>query len=830
MPASAVTGIHGANGVWGSRRREDGGRLAVVVIVSTVEEPLGLPFVMVAGFSEQPAPESPAGRAQVKVTSAGKAIAGVVVTFNVKVAGVPAVTDRVPEVPGVTVKSVTLNDAFPEVPPPGAGLVTVTLKVPVAAISPAVIAAVTCVALTNVVALAAPLKFTTEDELRFVPFTVSVKDVPPFMAPVGESVVTVGTGLFAVNDALPEVPPPGAGFVTVTLNVPAVAISAGVIEAVTCVADTKVVVLAFPLKFTTDVATKLVPLTVSVNAAPPAVPLAGETVVIVGRGLFTVNVCAADGPVVGAGFVTVTLNVPAVAMSPAVIAAVTWVALTNVVARETPLKLSVAPVRKPVPFTVNVNAAPPTVALVGENVVIVGTGLFTMNEEFPEVPPPGAGLVTVTLNVPAAAMSGAVIAAVNWVALTKVVVRAAPLKFTTEVETKLVPFTVSVNAAPPLAALVGERVVMVGTGLFTVNVEFPDVPPPGVGLVTVTLNVPAVAISAAAMDAVTCVALTSVVVFAVPLNFTTDEALKFVPLTVSVNAAPPANPLAGESVVIVGTGLFTVNCELPDMPPPGAGLVTVTLKVPAAAISAAVMDAVTCVALTIAVVFAAPLKFTTDDELKFVPFTVSVNAAPPANPLVGESVVIVGSGLFTVNGELPDAPPPGLGLVTITLNVPAAAMSAAVIGAVTCVALTNVVVLAAPLKLTVAPETKFVPFTVSVNAAPPAVALDGDSVAIAGAGLFTANGEIPDVPPPGAGLVTVTLKVPAAAMSGAVIAAVTWVALTNVVARAAPLKFTTEPETKFDPFTVSVNAAPPASVLAGESVVIAGTGLLIVNV
>ena len=97
--------------------------------------------------------------------------------------------------------------------------------------------------------------------------------------------------------------------------------------------------------------------------------------------------------------------------------------------------------------------------------MIVGTGLFTVNGEFPEVPPPGAGFVTVTLNVPAAAMSGAVIAAVTCVALTNVVVLDAPLKFTTEPETKPVPFTVKVNAAPPAVALVGESDVIVGSGV-----------------------------------------------------------------------------------------------------------------------------------------------------------------------------------------------------------------------------------------------------------------------------------------------------------------------------------------------------------------------------
>src|SRR4030095_3434681 len=86
-----------------------------------------------------------------------------------------------------------------------------------------------------------------------------------------------------------------------------------------------------------------------------------------------------------------------------------------------------------------------------------------------EVPPPGAGLNTVTGAVPAAAMSVAGMAAVTCVAFTKVVVRAAPFHLTSEPETKLLPLTVSVQAGPPAVALLGTRVVSAGTGF---------VPPP----------------------------------------------------------------------------------------------------------------------------------------------------------------------------------------------------------------------------------------------------------------------------------------------------------------------------------------------------------------
>ena len=87
-----------------------------------------------------------------------------------------------------------------------------------------------------------------------------------------------------------------------------------------------------------------------------------------------------------------------------------------------------------------------------------------------EVPPPGVGLNTVTLAVPATAMSEARIEAVSWVEETYVVVRSAPFQRTTEPETKFVPFTVRVNADPPAIAEEGLRLVVVGTGLLIVKV------------------------------------------------------------------------------------------------------------------------------------------------------------------------------------------------------------------------------------------------------------------------------------------------------------------------------------------------------------------------
>ena len=73
-----------------------------------------------------------------------------------------------------------------------------------------------------------------------------------------------------------------------------------------------------------------------------------------------------------------------------------------------------------------------------------------------------------------------------------------------------------------------------------VNGSTDDVPPPGVGVCTVTCAVPLDARSLAAMDARTCVSLTKVVGRGAPFHWTTDEEMNELPLTVSVNAALPA--------------------------------------------------------------------------------------------------------------------------------------------------------------------------------------------------------------------------------------------------------------------------------------------------
>src|SRR5438034_7724023 len=133
-----------------------------------------------------------------------------------------------------------------------------------------------------------------------------------------------------------------------------------------------------------------------------------------GTALLTVNVSAPEVPPPGVGEKTVRDAVPAVAMSPAVIAACNWVLLTNVVTRAPLFHCTTDPLTKFVPFTVRVKAAAPAVALPGVSEPIVGTGLLMAIVSAAGVPPPGLGGDSVTDAVAAVATVAAGAAARDW--------------------------------------------------------------------------------------------------------------------------------------------------------------------------------------------------------------------------------------------------------------------------------------------------------------------------------------------------------------------------------------------------------------------------------
>jgi hypothetical protein len=669
--------------------------------------------------------------------------------------------------------AVTLKLTELEAPPPGPGFVTTTAGVPTLAMSLACTAIVTCPALTNVTALPTPPNVAVAPFTKLDPFTVSVNPAEPAAMLAGTSGgVITGTGLFAaVTLKLTELeaPPPGVGFVTMTAGVPTLAMSLACTTIVTCPELTKVTALLAPPNVAVAPFTKLDPFTVSVNAAPPAVAPEGTNGgVITGTGLFTAKLTEFDAPPPGPGFVTTTAGVPAVAISAARTAIVTCPELTKVTALLTPPNVAVAPFTKFDPFTVSVNAAPPAIALAGASgAVITGTGLFTVKLTEFEAPPPGPGFVTITAGVPATAMSLTRIEAFTCPEFTKAVILLMPPKLTVAPLRKFVPFTVNVKAAPPAITFAGCNVVTVGTGLFvtvTLKVTEFDVPPPGVGFVTVTPGVPAATMSLVKMEAVTFPAFTNDVMRGLPLKFTIAPFTKLDPLTVKVNPCPPAAADDGCSVVTVGTGLppgpVTLNAKELEICP--SGFFTVTPGVPTLATSAAGITASSENELRNIVLSLLPLKITTAPFTKFEPLTVRINSAEPAITPDGDSEPIAGGGVVTMKLTEFDGPPPGVGFVTTTAGVPGAAISAARMETVSFVVLTNVVDRALPPKVTAEVGMNPVPFTVNVNAGEPVVVPVGWSDVIAGTGFSPVIPKLTvfETPPPGTGFVAVTVADP----------------------------------------------------------------------
>jgi hypothetical protein len=66
-----------------------------------------------------------------------------------------------------------------------------------------------------------------------------------------------------------------------------------------------------------------------------------------------------------------------------------------------------------------------------------------------------------------------------------------------------------------------------------------------------------------------------------PSKFATDDETNPVPFTVRVCCVEPTDAALGETEVIAGAGFSTANTSGFEAPPPGAGLVTTTLKFPA---------------------------------------------------------------------------------------------------------------------------------------------------------------------------------------------------------------------------------------------------------
>lgn len=168
------------------------------------------------------------------------------------------------------------------------------------------------------------------------------------------------------------------------------------------------------------------------------------------------------------------------------------------------------------PFTSSENAAPPAAVLEGTREVTDGTGsdvgaVMVKLSELEVI----TELDTVTLAIPGKAVSARVMAAVSCEPLTNVVTRGEPFQFTTLSLVNTVPvaaFTVSVNPAAlqygvVLAEVVNAESVAMDSPEMVNEIAGLDVPPPGVGVNTVTGTVATAVTSDAGMTVVSCVGL-----------------------------------------------------------------------------------------------------------------------------------------------------------------------------------------------------------------------------------------------------------------------------------------------------------------------------------
>jgi len=229
------------------------------------------------------------------------------------------------------------------------------------------------------------------------------------------------------------------------------------------------------------------------------------------------------------------------------------------------------------------------------------------------------------------------------------------------------------------------------------------------------------------------------------LKVTCEPGTKPLPFTVRVNPGSPAVALVGE-ILETASGAMAgpiVSVAVLDVPPPGTpleGLVTVILSVPGARISAVKISKKRNPGLTYAVAWSVPLRFTTELVTKPEPNTNNANGIAPAATLEGLMEEMTGEGADTRNSTDVEAPPPGSGLNTKTTAVPPLSISVARILAFSCVELTNTVLRGCPPKYTVAPGTKFAPWTCKVNAMAVAVVEGGESEEIMGTGFSVVDG------------------------------------------------------------------------------------------
>jgi len=213
------------------------------------------------------------------------------------------------------------------------------------------------------------------------------------------------------------------------------------------------------------------------------------------------------------------------------------------------------------------------------------------------------------------------------------------------------------------------------------------VPPPGVGVATLTWSVPtAVRLAAGITDAIPLLPMKIEVGRDAPFHCTTEHGDKLLPFTVSGTGGPvkaSTAALDGEMELMEGEGRFVpagsaVTGNLREFEfVPGPLPDTVTATVPRKAVSAAVIAAVICVELKKVVGRGEPFQLTTRPFAKPVPVTVRVNPVGLQYGVLLDAESEVRAGRTIGNETVLDVFALDAGVATATWAVPTAAIFAA---------------------------------------------------------------------------------------------------------------------------------------------------------
>jgi hypothetical protein len=188
--------------------------------------------------------------------------------------------------------------------------------------------------------------------------------------------------------------------------------------------------------------------------------------------------------------------------------------------------------------------------------------------------------------------------------------------------------------------------------LTTCRLNGAETPPPGAGLDSVTEAAAPVASEADGTVALSSVELRNVAVRVLSFQDTVVVGRKFVPTISSEMDGLPTGMLGGETAVITGSGFTTLNGRPEEVPPPGAGFVTVIVEFVTTARSAAVRDIVIWVALVNVVGLTLPLMLAVEAGTKPLPPSVTLALARPAAIVEGATPSSTGAGLSTLRATV----------------------------------------------------------------------------------------------------------------------------------------------------------------------------------